>query len=139
MPLTVVPRGEAIWRVSDVEKNGQLATGIKLASLQHLYFRFLLDIGDSGTHNILIREDNGTTGRLIAGVDLEEKRTIRAKKFRLDHLFKKAPSKRQVDLYQSDVFKIKSITYGQLDQQTIDSLDAVGIDLERLKVNMARW
>ena len=137
--VPVVPRGGAVWRVSDVEKNGQLTDGIKSAALQHLYFRFLLDIGDSGTHNILIREDNDTTGRLIAGVDLEEKRAIKAKKRRLDHLFKKAPSKRQVHLYQSDVCNIKSLSYRQLDQHTIDSLDAVGIDLERLKENMELW
>ena len=137
--VPVVPRGSAVWRVSDVENNGRLTDDIKLAALQHLYFRFLLDIGDSGTHNVLVRDDYVSTGRLIAGIDLEEKRIIRAKKHRLDHLFKKAPSKNQVYLYQSDVRKIKSLSYRQLDQHTIDRLHTVGIDLERLKVNMARW
>lgn len=68
--VPIVPREGFVSRVSDVEKNGGLSNGIKSAALQHLYLRFLLDIGDSGTNNILIREGNDTTGRLIAGVDL---------------------------------------------------------------------
>jgi hypothetical protein len=144
--VSVVPRGGAIWRVSDIEKNGQLAAGIKLASLQHLYFRFLFDIGDTGTYNILIRRDTDRTDRLIAGIDLEEKITdaVRVQRSRvtkqcLDLLFSRKPSKANIDLYQSDVRNIKSITYRQLDQQTIDRLDAVDINLEDLKANMARW
>jgi len=137
--VPVIPRCGAVWRVSDVEKNGRMNNGIKLSSLQHLYLRFLLDIGDSGTHNILIRENNAPAERLIAGIDLEEKRAIRTKGSRLDHLFKKAPSKRQVHLYQTEVCKIKSLSYGRMDQDTIDRLHAVGIDLERLKANMQLW
>ena len=137
--VPVIPRCGAVWRVSDAEKNGRMNDGIKLAALQHLYFRFLLDIGDSGTHNILIRDDQDAKGKLIAGVDLEEKRLIKAKERRLDHLFKKAPSKRQVHLYQSDVCKIKSVSYGQLNQHTLDNLDTVDVDLERLKEKMELW
>ena len=77
--VKVVPRGEAVRRVSDIERNGQLTDDIKSATLQHLYLRFLLDIGDSGTHNVLIREDYDSTGRLIAGIDLEERRGIKEK------------------------------------------------------------
>ena len=138
--VPVIPRGGAVWRISDVEKNRHINGGIKLASLQHLYFRFLLDIGDSGTHNILMREeDRGASGILIAGIDLEERRTIRAKAFRLDHLFKKPPSKKQVQLYQPTVCKIKSLSYGRLDQTTIDHLHTAEIDLKRLKENMELW
>ena len=138
--VKVVPRGEAVWRVSEMEKNGQLTDEIKSAALQHLYLRYLLDIGDSGTHNILIREDYDSTGRLIAGIDLEERRGIKEKESRLDHLFKtkKAP-KKQIKLYESDVCKIKSLSYSQLDQHTLDRLSAVGIDLKRLKENMELW
>ncbi len=93
--VKVVPRGEVVRRVSEIENNGQLTDEIKSASLQHLYLRFLLDIGDSGTHNVLIREDYDSTGRLIAGIDLEERRGIKVKESRLDHLFKKTPSKKQ--------------------------------------------
>lgn len=137
--VPVVPRGGGVWRVSDVEKNGLLTNGIKSAALQHLYFRFLLDIGDSGTHNVIVRKDRDSTDGLIAGIDLEEKRAIKAKERKLDHLFKKAPSKRQVYLYQSDVCKIKSLSYSQLDQHSLDKLDAVGIDLKRLNENMELW
>ena len=137
--VKLVPRGGAVLRLREVEKNGQLTAGIKSASLQHLYLRFLLDIGDSGPQNVLIRQDYDSTGRLIAGIDLEERRAIKEKESRLDHLFKKAPSKRQKSLYESDVCKIKSLSYIQLDQNTLDRLSAVGIDLERLKENMELW
>jgi hypothetical protein len=139
MHVKVVPRGEIVKRVSEIEATGRLADNIKSASLQHLYFRFLLDIGDSGTHNVLLREDYHGSGRLIAGIDLEETRGAKEKQRRLDHLFKKGPSKRQIDLYGSDVSKIKSLAFGQLDRQTIDRLRAVGIDLERLQANMKLW
>ena len=144
--VPIVPRGGFVSRVSDVEKNGGLSNGIKSAALQHLYLRFLLDIGDSGTHNILIREGNDTTGRLIAGVDLEEEitdnvkvRRSKVKKQCLDLLFSSVPSKSQVQLYESDIHKIKSLSYPQINQHTIDKLQTVGIDLDSLKVNMARW
>ena len=113
---------------------------IKSAALQHLYFRFLLDIGDSGTHNVLIREDYDSTGRLIAGIDLEERRGNRAKRCRLDHLFKtKRASKDKEIIYNPDVSKIISLSYRQLDQHILDSLRAVGIQLEELRENMALW
>ncbi len=137
--VPVVPRGGVVWRVSDVEKNGHLTDDIKLAALQHLYFRFLLDIGDSGTHNVLFRKDADNTGRLIAGIDLEEKRAIKDKGSRLVHLFKKAPSKIQTSLYALDVCKIKAMSNRHLDQRSLDRLDAAGIDLERLKKNMELW
>jgi hypothetical protein len=137
--VKVVPRGKIIRRVSDIESNGRLTDEIKSATLQHLYLRFLLDIGDSGTHNVLIREDHESVGRLIAGVDLEERRAIKEKERRLDHLFKKAPSKKQIGLYESDSCKIKSLSYSELDQNTLDRLSAVGIDLKRLKENMELW
>ncbi|MEE4601887.1 MAG: hypothetical protein V2J65_11465 [Desulfobacteraceae bacterium] len=63
--VPVVARGGCVRRVADVESNGRLTNEAKLAALQHLYFRFLLGIGDSGTHQILIREDFKTSGRLI--------------------------------------------------------------------------
>ena len=144
--VKVVPRGGGVWRVSDVEKNGRLTNGIKLAALQHLYLRFLLDIGDSGTHNVLIRKDFDSTGKLIAGIDLEEKitdnvkvRRSKEKNRRLKLLFSKGPFLKHISLYQSYVCKIKSLSYSQIDQHTLDRLRAVGIDLERVKENMKLW
>jgi len=55
--VKVVKKGKVVWRVSDIEGTARLTDDIKSAALQHLYFRFLLGIGDSGTHNVLVRED----------------------------------------------------------------------------------
>jgi hypothetical protein len=52
--VPVIPSGGHVSLVSQIEGSALLTDEIKLASLQHLYLRFLLDIGDSGTHNILI-------------------------------------------------------------------------------------
>ena len=137
--VKVIPRGEAVKRVSDIEGTGLLTENIKSATLQHLYLRFLLDIGDSGTHHVLLRKDYISTGRLIAGIDLEEMRGNIYKESRLAHLFKRAPSKRQKYLYESDICVIKSLSHGQLEQLTLDRLGAVEVDLERLKENMELW
>ena len=138
--VKVVRRGEAVQRVSDVEGTEQLTEDIKVAALQHLYLRFLLDIGDSGTHNVLVREDHEGTDRPIAGIDLEETRAVKVRLGRrLDHLFKKGPSKNQIRLYDSGVGKIKSLSFNRLDQHASERLRAVGVDLERLKGNMKLW
>jgi hypothetical protein len=144
--VKVVPREVAVMRVIDIERNGQLTDDVKLATLQHLYLRFLLDIGDSGTNNVLIREDHDSNGRLIAGIDLEEEitdnvkiRRLKEKNQRLKLLFSKGPFPKHYALYQSDVCKIKSLSHSQLEQHTLDRLSAVGIDLERLKWNMELW
>ncbi len=137
--VRVVPRGGCVKLVFDVEKNGRLTDEIKIASLQHLYFRFLLDIGDSGTHNILIREDYKTSGRLIVGIDLEENRKVEAKKSQLAHLFKKGPSKTQLALYEALVAEIKTLSPDDLDQDLLAKLGAVGIDLASVKRNIEIW
>ena len=93
--VKMIPRGEHVMRVSEIEGTALLTDDIKLAALQHLYLRFLLDLGDSGTHNILIREDYDNTGRLVAGIDLEEKRGNKVKNSRLDISFKKVACKKQ--------------------------------------------
>jgi hypothetical protein len=137
--VKIVKRGDAVDRVSDVEGTERLTEDIKLAALQHLYLRFLLDIGDSGTHNILIREGYPTSGRLISGIDLEETRGFKEKGSRLEHLFKKPPSKKQIRLYEADVCRIKFFSDGNLDEQTLSRLRDVGIDLERLNENIELW
>jgi hypothetical protein len=136
---TVVRRKGAVERVSDLEGTERLTPDVKAAALQNLYLRFLFDIGDSGTHNILVRQDYQLTGRLVAGIDLEERRAFKEKARRLDHLFKKPPSKKQVRLYESDVCKIKPLTDRQLDQRTSDALTAIGIDVRRLIERMRLW
>jgi hypothetical protein len=137
--VKVVKRGDAVERVSDREGTERLTEDIKLAALQHLYLRFLLDIGDSGTHNVLIREDYSASGRLIAGIDLEETRSFKVKERKLDCLFKKPPSKRQVQLYWAEVHEIRSFSDVQFNPETSAMLEGVGVDLTRLTENMARW
>lgn len=137
--VSVVPRGGCVRRVADVESNGRLTDEAKLAALQHLYFRFLLGIGDSGTHQILIREDYKTSGRLIAGVDIEERRGVKENDSRIDHLFKKAPSKAQRSLYAPVVGLIRLLGHHHLDQDTLGRLSAVGIDPGSMKKNMETW
>ena len=139
MNAKIVRRKDAVDRVSDVEGTERLTEDVKLATLQHLYLRFLLDIGDSGTHNVLIREDFSASGRLVAGIDLEETRGFKEKGSRLEHLFKKPPSKKQIRLYEADVCRIKSFSNRQLDQHTSDRLRSIGIDLVRLSENMELW
>ena len=137
--VPVVTRGGCVRRVADVESNGRLTNEAKLAALQHLYFRFLLGIGDSGTHQILIREDYKTSGRLIAGVDIEERRGVKENDSRIDHLFKKAPSKAQRSLYAPVVGHIRLLGHHHLDQDTLGRLSAVGIDPESVKKNIETW
>ena len=139
LSVKVVPRGAAVWRVSDIEGPILFADKIRQAALQHLYFRFLLDIGDSGTHNILVRRDYENSGRLIAGIDLEERRAIKQKASRLNHLFKKGPSKLQKDLYEDPVFKIRHFSNCQLNKGILDILNNIGVDIGRLKNNINLW
>jgi hypothetical protein len=135
--VLVVPRRAAVDRVSDLEKTGGLTAEVKQAALQHLYFRYLLGIGDSGTHNILVRQDTAASRRLIAGIDLEERRKVHRAKRRLDHLFKKPGSRRQVLLYGSDVCRIKQLS--GLSPVTLAALSTIGVDVERLVENMQAW
>ena len=137
--VRVVPRKTAVWRASDIEGTDQLTTEIRSATLQHLYLRYLLDIGDSGTHHVLLRQDYHQTSRLIAGIDLEERRLVKEENSKLAHLFKRGPSKMQTGLYEPSINEIVSLSYSQLDQPTLASLDAVGIDLEKLKWNIELW
>ena len=139
-PITA-PCGKFNGRLLVFEPLPRVVAGMEgfCPSLQHLYLRFLLDIGDSGTHNVLIREDHPVSGRLIAGIDLEETRAVKEKAKRLEHLFKKPPTKSQILLYESNLSKISTLSARQLDQHTLDGLRAVGIDFERLRNNIALW
>ncbi|BBO74562.1 hypothetical protein DSCW_19790 [Desulfosarcina widdelii] len=137
--VPVVTKGGCVRRVADIESNGQMTNEAKRIVLQHLYFRFLLGIGDSGTHQILIREDYKTSGRFLAGVDIEERRGVKENGSRLDHLFKKAPSKFQRSMYAPVVDQIRAIGHHHLDPDTLGRLSAVGIDPESVKKNIGVW
>lgn len=137
--VTVAKRREAVKQVAEIEGTQAFTYDIKMATLQHLYLRYLLDIGDSGSHNILVREDPHRGERLIAGIDLEERRGNKDDQSRLDRLFKKGASKAQAVLYGNAVGQIRMLSYRQLANDTLEKLAAVGIDLDRLKENITSW
>ena len=143
--VPIIPRKAHLNRVIDIEETNQLTDEIKLAALQHLYLRFLLDIGDAGTNNVLIRQDPYRNERLIAGIDLEDNisdnvkdRRSKAKSQHLALLLSK-PSKKHFRIYGSDTTKIQSFSYHEIDRPTLNQLSAVGIDLKRIKENMELW
>ena len=143
--VPIIDRKKHLNRVIDIEETNQLTDEIKLAALQHLYLRFLLDIGDAGTNNVLIREDIDKTNRLIAGIDLEDNiskkvkdRRSKAKSQHLDLLLS-SPRKKHFRIYGSDTTKIQAFSYREIDRPTLNQLSAVGIDLERLKMNTELW
>jgi hypothetical protein len=76
---------------------------------------------------------------LIAGIDLEEMRNNKDRDSRLTHLFTNAFSKKKRSLYGPEVRNIQSITYRQFDQHILEKMNAVKIDLERLKEKMELW
>jgi hypothetical protein len=138
--VKVAERGWAVKQVADIEGTEAFTYDIKMATLQHLYLRYLLDIGDFGSHNVLVREAPHRGERLIAGIDLEERRGIKQNQSRLQRLFKKGIySKDRIALYGSDVDNIRTLSSTQLDDGTLGRLQAVGIDLERLKENITSW
>ena len=64
----------------------------------------MLNIRDSGCHNILLREDG--SNKLIAGIDLEEQRGSDKGATKLSYLFRKNPSKKERRLYTPHLDKI---------------------------------
>lgn len=98
----VVERRSMVRRVLEVEqemqrarngKGASLEEQVAVATLQHLYLRFLLRIGDSGSHNILVRERG--SGPVIAGIDFDDHRNDRTPRTIWECLFKGGPSSRE--------------------------------------------
>ena len=119
-------------RIIDVRKtNQQLFTDdVKIAVLQHLYMRFILNIGDSGDHNILLREDDSS--RLIAGIDLEEIRGSKKPTNKLECLFKMVSS--DISLKYSPFLKnIKQMDLKFIDKLQLDEHELTSIS-ERIQL-----
>jgi len=102
--VKVLRRGSHINRLIELEKDQSNFQNdgkqqICQACLQHFYLRYILNIGDSGTWNILLRRDDI---KGICGIDFEEIRSEKAKKSNdpLTMIMSKV-SKRQRDLYKS--------------------------------------
>ncbi len=104
--VTVAERGSVVNRICELEKTpGILTDKIKTATLQHLYIRYLLNIGDSGTHNILLVKDSSWfDGMLVLGNDMEEKTTYKLRDSKLGCLFRKT-SKIIEKVYDASIMK----------------------------------
>lgn len=85
-----------------------LSESVLVATLQHFYFRYLLGIGDSNLNQVLLRRDK--TSRLIAGIDMEEKRSREASGKPLNLLFSKPPSKKTGQLLVKYLGDIRQFT-----------------------------
>lgn len=77
--VPVLPRGSFVDRVADLEARDELCVDHIRASLQHLYFRYLMNVGDSGPHNILV-PSRAAIERVVVGIDMEEVRSGRTTK-----------------------------------------------------------
>jgi hypothetical protein len=136
--IKVLPRKSFIYRVSDLDWskiNTEKAIKIKIAVLQHLYLRYILSIGDSGEHNILVREDDNKS--LIAGIDLEEECTKIGGEKKIDLCFvRKGTSKKQLELYSayiSDINVFKDIEIDEITKK-LQEIGISNIDLIRNKI-----
>ncbi|CAF2020806.1 unnamed protein product [Rotaria magnacalcarata] len=79
--VKILRRGSHINRLIELEKDESNFLDDKKqicqACLQHFYLRYILNIGDSGTWNILVRRDRNQG---ICGIDFEEIRSEKSKK-----------------------------------------------------------
>ena len=99
---TIITRGSMINRASEIVPDRELG----IAITQHLYFRFILGIGDVPLVNILVTRDQP---QLIVGIDMEEKpQKYRKHETRIDSLFERA-SKITKEKYQNYLKEIVTI------------------------------
>lgn len=129
--VSIYPRG-IINRISDIIKlhPTKFTDEIKIATLQHLYFRYLLNVGDSGVHNILYREDGSS--KLIAGIDMEEIRTKDQGTTKITYLFNSAGFNKTVQRFKSHVADISVISKDSL-IPIIGRLQELGFDIDNIK------
>jgi len=57
-----------VERISDIESTNELNRVILLNICQHLYLRYIIGVGDSGTHNMLLSRDGD-----VIGIDFDER------------------------------------------------------------------
>ena len=126
--IPVLERKSFVMRVSEIE-NEDLDGGLIKCVLQHLYTIFLLDIGDFGTHNMLLCK-RGT--RLLAGIDVEERRSAPRKDDIFSRLFKTGSSKIQRTLYGPH---LRAITLLDTSKVSKNHFLEMGGDFERLREN----
>jgi len=136
--VLIVKRKTFVKRVSEIEKEAQqMEDLICLSCVQHLYFRYLLGIGDSGTHNILLKEEENNS--LIIGIDLEE---VNSKKFKKsdDNMKKifKSHSSLQKKIYEPHLKNIKIFNDKLSDEQKFE-LKKIDINTEEIDERILNW
>ena len=133
----IYPRG-IINRISDIIKihPSKFTDEIKIATLQHLYFRYLLNVGDSGVHNVLYREDGSV--KLVAGVDMEEIRTKDQGATKITYLFNSPGFNKTVKLFKDYISRVTTISAESL-LPIIDELKELGFDIESIKHKIVKF
>ena len=134
--IKLFPRG-VIKRISDIINMypAKFIPDIKQATLQHLYFRYLLNIGDSGTQNILYREDN--SNQLVVGIDMEEIRGKDQGKTQLEYLFNSKYNKK-IALFRDSIDMVSTIDFTKLEKHR-ESLMEIGIDINDIKIKINKY
>ena len=134
--IKLFPRG-VIKRISDIITMypDKFTSDIKQATLQHLYFRYLLNIGDSGTQNILYREDNSK--QLVVGIDMEEIRGKDQGKTQLEYLFNSKYNKK-IALFRDSIDLVSTIDFTKLEKHK-KSLINIGIDINDIKIKINKY
>ena len=137
--VQVLRRGSHIHRLVELENDQDNFPEIYRATIQHFYLRYLLNVGDSGTWNILVRRDED---QRICGIDFEELRSEKVKKATdsLTMIMSKV-SKRQRQLYQSytnqiEIFRNPIELTSQLAQTLSISLK---IDVEKMNKRIENY
>jgi len=125
--IEIVDRESMVVRMLEYEKGTKLNEKLLIATLQHLYLRFLLGVGDSSPYNVLIRQDK--KDQLIVGNDMEEVRKLKGGENKMEMLFSKH-SKLQRELYMPLFDKITTLS---LETYRNSGLKIKGIE-ERIKL-----
>jgi hypothetical protein len=137
--VLIIKRNTFVKRVSELEKESQkMCPLVCVSCLQHLYLRYLLGIGDSGTHNILLNEKpNGDS--LVTGIDLEEVNSSNKMKIndRMKKLFK-SHSSLQKKIYEPYLNKIKVFNRKLSDEQEIE-LVKIHFNKDEINKRISEW
>ena len=134
--IKIYPRG-VVKRISDIISlfPSKFTIEIKNATLQHLYYRYLLNVGDSGTQNVLYREDN--SNRLIAGIDMEEIRGKDQGTTKLEYLFNSRYNKK-IALFRDCIKNVKVLEYSKIEEYK-SMFDKLGIDINNIKKKIEKF
>jgi len=134
--IKIYPRG-VVKRISDIISlfPSKFTTEVKNATLQHLYYRYLLNVGDSGTQNVLYREDNSP--RLVAGIDMEEIRGRDQGATRLEYMFNSRYNKK-VALFRDCIKNVKQLEFSKIEEYR-SMFDKLGIDINSIKEKIEKF